>query len=117
MPQELNLQALLDYRYPQNRFAAAAINDLLLGKVSRSEWFKCRSRKAECGIYGLFENEELVYIGRTRNLTRRIKAHRRTDRKTSGFTGVSYIAVSLEDHNTVEYRLIQSFCPKYNHIY
>ena len=68
------------------------------------------------GVYGLFDGDELVYIGQSTNLYSRIGNHIKEDVKK--FDSFELFPVSSEytedDLNSVEARLISWFLPKYN---
>ena len=65
-----------------------------------------------CGIYFLFDDEELVYIGKGANVYARIGTHKKNDIK---FNGASYYPVANEqERDMLEVRLIWEFKPAYN---
>ena len=65
-----------------------------------------------CGIYFLFDDEELVYIGKGANVYARIGTHKKNDIK---FNGASYYQVANEQKRDVlEAKLIWELRPKYN---
>jgi len=64
------------------------------------------------GIYFLFNNDDLVYIGQASNITRRILEH--ITEGTKIFNKVRYNIVPCESLNDVETTLIRSLKPCYN---
>jgi hypothetical protein len=83
-------------------------NNALIGsKELNIKQFETRS-----GIYFLYNNDELVYIGQAYNLSRRILDHLNEGIKV--FNRVRYNIVPVESLNDVETTLISSFKPKYN---
>lgn len=64
------------------------------------------------GVYFLYHEEELVYIGKATNVSGRIVNHLRE--KLKDFNKVYFIRVDLESLNRVERDLIRKFKPKYN---
>jgi len=65
------------------------------------------------GIYFLYDNDELVYIGQAFNISRRILEH--LNEGVKEFNKVRYNIVQVEALNEVETTLISSLKPKYNH--
>ena len=70
-------------------------------------------RLPTCGIYFLFENEDLVYIGKSTNIYSRLGAHTSAG-KTCKFDRVSAIQVDKEHLAAVELAFIAAFQPKLN---
>lgn len=65
------------------------------------------------GVYFLWENEELVYIGQSENCVNRIIQHKNsTDKK--GFTHASVFHMQIDTSKHLERILIKHFKPKYN---
>lgn len=65
-------------------------------------------RLPQCGIYFLFLNMELVYIGKSANIYTRLGGHHKD------FDRVAVIEVAEKDLGAVEYALIGTFKPKHN---
>lgn len=82
-------------------------NSLIGSKVLNINQFETRS-----GVYFLYNNDELVYIGQAYNLSRRILDHMNDGTKV--FNKVRYNLVPVESLNDVETVLISSLKPKYN---
>jgi excinuclease UvrABC nuclease subunit len=69
---------------------------------------------ANSGIYVLFENDELVYVGEGWNCLLRVAEHTRKD-STKVFTSWNFVAVSDEtERKALELELRIKFRPKYN---
>lgn len=68
------------------------------------------SISGKIGIYFLFNNNELVYIGQSTDIARRIQSHR-NDKK---FTDYSFIECNESELNSREKSLIQKYSPKLN---
>lgn len=62
------------------------------------------------GIYFLYDNDELVYIGRSYNVFDRVSTHAVENIKT--FNNYSYILT--DDINDIEKYMIYKYKPKYN---
>jgi excinuclease UvrABC nuclease subunit len=71
--------------------------------------------EANCpGIYFLFHNEDLVYIGKGWNCLLRIAEHTRKD-SVKKFTSWNYIRIDeIEEYNRIEKELIKKYKPIYN---
>jgi excinuclease UvrABC nuclease subunit len=63
-------------------------------------------------IYFLYDEDELLYIGRTRQLRERLNAHRCD--AIIPFTRYETVAVEATKLSAIETRLIKQFQPKYN---
>lgn len=61
------------------------------------------------GVYFLFDENVVVYIGQAINILRRITEH--TDKT---FTSYSYIECSIAEMNELERKYIETYSPKYN---
>jgi CRISPR/Cas system CMR-associated protein Cmr1 (group 7 of RAMP superfamily) len=64
------------------------------------------------GIYKLYEEGVLVYIGKSLNIERRVKSH-----KSKGLFSFDYsikMELPVEDLNIIEEALIKKYKPKYN---
>jgi hypothetical protein len=72
------------------------------GKISLSQ--------SEYVIYFLFNNEELIYIGQTRNLLKRISVHKRT----KVFDKISIVETDYKDVMCLEQGYIKKYKPIYN---
>lgn len=64
------------------------------------------------GVYFLYNKDELVYIGKAANITRRIIEH--IDEGVKKFDKVRYSKVPVDSLNFVESTLINELKPKYN---
>lgn len=64
------------------------------------------------GVYFLYCKNELVYIGKATNITRRIIEHLEDDSKV--FDSVRYTKIPIDSMTSVETALIKSLKPKYN---
>lgn len=61
----------------------------------------------KCGVYFLIKNDEIVYVGRTADLVRRLETHKRW----KDFDRVFYIECPREELNELEKRYIRKFAP------
>jgi len=69
------------------------------------------------GVYFLFDEGKLVYIGKGWNCLLRIAEHTRKD-SDKKFTSWNYIQVDdINEYNRIEKELIKKHCPKYNKIH
>jgi hypothetical protein len=66
----------------------------------------------KCGVYFLFDGDELVYIGQTTDFDTRIAMH--SLRKTKAFDRVAFIPAEKIDVGQVEAGYIARYKPKYN---
>ena len=64
------------------------------------------------GVYFLYQNEKLVYIGKANNITRRILEH--IEEGVKVFNSVRYSIVPIDSLSTVETSLIKNLKPYYN---
>ena len=66
------------------------------------------------GIYFLYKNSQLVYIGKTKNLYQRLNDHLKNDNKI--FDTYKFIEITNNETNIVEIEtfFIQKFQPLYN---
>jgi len=67
-----------------------------------------------CGIYFLFEDEEIVYVGQTRNLFGRMANHIRSAPFYLVFTSYAFVRVDAIDLDLVEMFWIEKLNPKHN---
>ncbi len=65
------------------------------------------------GIYTLWKNDEIVYIGRRWNCLLRVAEHTRKD-SNKEFTHWSFEEVPLEQQHAREAHLIRNHQPRYN---
>jgi len=66
------------------------------------------------GIYFLFNNDELVYIGKGWNCLLRVAEHTRKE-SDKEFTSWNYINIQdKNEYNNLERKLIKEFKPKHN---
>ena len=69
------------------------------------------------GVYFLFDDDELVYIGKGWNCFLRVAEHTRKD-SDKIFTSWNYLCIdNKEKYSSLEKELIQIYKPKYNKIY
>jgi excinuclease UvrABC nuclease subunit len=69
------------------------------------------------GIYFLFDNDELVYIGKGWNCFLRVAEHTRKD-STKIFTSWEYIQIDDEaKYGELEKQLIKQYRPRYNRVH
>ncbi len=69
------------------------------------------------GLYFLFDNDELVYIGKGWNCLLRVAEHTRKD-SDKIFTSWNYIEITdKQEYSKLEKELIVKFSPKYNKVY
>ena len=78
--------------------------------VEKAERFEIPERIA--GIYLLYYEREIVYVGQSVNLITRIRSHADEGRKN--FDAVGIIRVPLEYLDDVETAFIRVFEPRYN---
>lgn len=62
-----------------------------------------------CGVYVLYDHDEIVYIGKSKNVHRRILEHRDKE-----FTHFKIIEVDSDNYSKLERILIEEFFPVYN---
>lgn len=65
-----------------------------------------------CGVYFLLSDGEIVYVGASRNIMRRVSQHLDDDSKT--FDSVSFIETSEQAMFRIESAYIEKFRPKLN---
>lgn len=66
------------------------------------------------GVYFLFNENELVYIGKGWNCLLRVAEHTRKD-SDKEFTSWSYLPIEdKQEYSTLENQLINTYKPKYN---
>lgn len=77
-----------------------------------------KSLEGNCpGVYFLFNENELVYIGKGWNCLLRVAEHTRKD-SDKKFTSWNYIRIDDEkEYNRIEKELIKEYNPKYNKVY
>ncbi|MBT8141915.1 MAG: GIY-YIG nuclease family protein [Gammaproteobacteria bacterium] len=69
------------------------------------------------GLYFLFDQDELVYIGKGWNCLLRVAEHTRKD-SDKEFTSWEYIHIeSKKEYSALEKKLIKMHTPKYNKTY
>lgn len=68
--------------------------------------------KPICGVYFLFHNERLVYIGKSLNIQTRISNHITENVKL--FTSFSFVKNSPRNISALEEAYIEAYKPKYN---
>ena len=78
--------------------------------------------KPPAGVYFLYDGSELVYVGETNDIFRRISEHSRgrvkPGQQEKHFTWWEYIEVDNENlRKSIEYMFIQIAKPKYNEDY
>lgn len=64
----------------------------------------------DCGVYFLFREEEVVYVGSSKNIASRIATHI----KTKSFDSYSKIHCNPEDMLDLEFEYIVEYVPIYN---
>lgn len=65
------------------------------------------------GVYFLFDGDELVYIGQSKDIQNRVQTH--MDEGVKKFDSFSYIYLELPvDRDVIERGLINEYLPKYN---
>ena len=65
-----------------------------------------------CGVYFLFDGDEMVYIGQSRDILLRLRVHEAD--ATKPFDRWAYVDVPEKDLMDVEARYIRMFQPPYN---
>jgi hypothetical protein len=65
------------------------------------------------GVYFLLSDSEVVYVGKTTNLTTRVLSHS----AQKDFDAVYYLPVKISELNDVERKYIKQLDPKYNNDY
>lgn len=91
-------------------------DEALNNTVSYKEALKLESFKGQ-GIYFLFENKKLMYIGYSQNCKRRIQTHKYRPNGSTTFDSVYCIKTSfqdLSDLKELERQYIYELDPKYN---
>ena len=69
------------------------------------------------GVYFLFDDKELVYIGKGWNCLLRVAEHTRKD-SDKIFTSWNYVHIKDEkEYAVLERELIKTYKPKYNKVY
>ena len=79
------------------------------------EFEKCKPTTLpfKSGVYLLLSEQELVYVGRAKDLYYRVRDHH----KTKEFTDVLYLTIPEEwERRIIEYILINQFAPKLNKV-
>lgn len=64
----------------------------------------------ECGIYFLIKDNEIVYVGKSIHLHRRLSNHR----KAKDFDRAFFVECHKDDLNYLEKHFIRLFCPRLN---
>jgi hypothetical protein len=102
---------------PEGGVIAAFINEMMrdLRPVPQGRRSSFGNLYNPC-IYGLFDGDELVYLGQSRNLAVRLRDHITGDRQKT-FTTWGHLPVASDDLDLVERRLIQRFQPRLNKKY
>lgn len=90
---------------------AKPINDELLDLESL--WMRRRKFKNKCGIYFLFDGDELVYIGQSVGIEGRVETHGWEGRKK--FDYYAYVDCPKEKLSYMETIYILHYKPKYNY--
>lgn len=65
-----------------------------------------------CGIYFLFEDDEIVYIGQSVNVLSRVSTHITDPEKR--FNRACYVPIAREELNDIEDAMIAMFKPRHN---
>lgn len=65
-----------------------------------------------CGIYFLFKDDDIVYIGQSVNIHQRVTTHKNNQQKD--FDSYSYVLCDKEDLMMYETAYLIKFKPKYN---
>jgi len=104
--------------HPSGVVFAEAINDLLKRRQPRPSGLRGSLIPNCAGVYGLFDVNELVYVGGTSTLAQRIAVHKSEPRyggdTPKRFTHAAYFVLSPHQVDLVERRLIRKLQPKYN---
>lgn len=66
------------------------------------------------GVYALFREDELVYIGQSTNFYSRIGSHIESDKNFDSFELFEMSGCSQNDLDVVERNLIERYAPEYN---
>jgi hypothetical protein len=113
---------LLGNRKPQG--AAIVVNTWLgriLPEIYRDTYFPSRDYRRFSGLYGLFNGNELVYIGRSTNIIARLRWHFINKsgaqmKHRRPFNGAAFIEVglSIKDLDFIEKQLILAIQPRGN---
>src|SRR3546814_16063050 len=67
-----------------------------------------------CGVYLLYFNERLVYIGKSKDICSRLNQHRKHGRMFDEWSFIPVPAGEDEELDYVESRLINAFAPEQN---
>lgn len=67
-----------------------------------------------CGVYFLISGNEIVYVGQSADVVRRVNEH--FDRGRKKFDSVMYLPCSLGEVDEIEEHFIKALTPRYNHI-
>ncbi len=62
-----------------------------------------------CGVYILYNHDQMLYVGKSKNVHRRIQEH-----QDKPFTHFKIIECSDEDYSALERLLIESYFPSFN---
>lgn len=68
------------------------------------------------GVYFLYKDDDIVYIGQSINIGNRIRSHKRGKGGYKKFTHYSYLPLKTEDLNNTEAILIYNFLPIHNKV-
>jgi len=89
-----------DCKIPLELTGISDLKEIVINKINES------------GIYFLCKNKEIVYIGKSLNITQRIGIHLFENEKD--FDEVFYILYKKNTLDIIEFSLIRHFQPKYN---
>lgn len=96
---------------PTKSDAAGFLNDLLHSQRFISQPITMEL-PVTSGVYGLFDKNELVYLGQSSGIAHRVQTHLQDPRRI--FDSVGFVLVPVEYREVVERRMIQALKPKYN---
>ena len=105
----------------QNKFKKGCvnyINEQVLEVLNKADNIELESLESypinliSSGVYFLKQNDVLVYIGCSSNISTRIIEHVKMDKKE--FNNYSFFCVPEEEMKIIERYLINKFLPKYN---
>lgn len=100
----VNLSCLIQQINSSNRVNNLLNEDYLANKQT--------IEKIGCGVYFLLKDEEVVYVGKSKNIGLRVKGH--ADESTKIFDSFSYILCNEYDLSNLEGAYVSKLNPKYN---
>lgn len=109
----MNIEQVLDSFALTKNTGIGTIEREQFEAAIRAQIIPYEERELIAGIYFLFDNGELVYIGQSYSVLERVKVHK--DTRVKIFDSFAYVKVSdYAERLMRERQLIKTFSPKYN---